>query len=130
MSARGERGRAPLPGRGGAAPSRDAPRGAGPARDIRVVLPEHLRTLAGATGEIVLEVDARATLGALLAALETRHPVLGGTIVDRASGRRRALVRFFAERRDLSHQPMEAVLPASVRSGSEPFVVVGAMAGG
>lgn len=97
---------------------------------VRVVLPEHLRTLAGVSGEVVLEVPGPATLGSLLAALVARYPVLGGTIVDRASGRRRALVRFFAERRDLSHLPMEAALPESVTAGREPFVVVGAMAGG
>ena len=97
---------------------------------VRVVLPEHLRTLAEVSGEVVLELAAPATLGTLLAALVARHPVLGGTIVDRASGRRRALVRFFAERRDLSQLPMETLLPESVLTGREPFVVVGAMAGG
>lgn len=97
---------------------------------VRVVLPEHLRALAGVTGEVELAVARPVTVARLLGALEDAYPVLAGTIVDRATGRRRALVRFFAARRDLSREPMQAELPASVQDGGEPFVVVGAMAGG
>lgn len=108
-----------------------APRG-GPASAVRlrVVLPEHLRNLADVGGEVVLEVPPPVTIGAVLHALETQHPVLRGTILEHASRRRRAFVRFFASGRDLSHDPMETELPDTVARGDEPFVVVGAMAGG
>ena len=94
----------------------------------RVVLPYHLRTLAGVDGEVVL--DDAATAADVLDALERLHPPLRGTIRDAATGRRRPFVRFFACGEDLSHEPLDAPLPDAVRSGAEPFLVVGAMAGG
>ncbi|MDX6317211.1 MAG: sulfur-carrier protein [Nocardioidaceae bacterium] len=97
---------------------------------IRVVLPAHLRNLAQVTGEVSLEVDGEPTQSSVLDALEARYPVLCGTIRDRASQRRRAFVRFFACEQDLSHEPPDAPLPAAVAQGSEPFLIVGAMAGG
>jgi sulfur-carrier protein len=97
---------------------------------IRVVLPAHLRTLARVQGEVVLEVDDPVTTGALLDSLEERFPVLGGTIRDRSTGRRRPFIRFFGGEDDLSHEPSDAVLPAAVATGAEPFCIVGAMAGG
>lgn len=102
---------------------------AGPAL-VRVVLPEHLRVLAGVTGEVELTVPRPVTLARLLNQLEGTYPALAGTIVDRATGRRRALVRFFAARHDLSHEDLQSELPTVVQDGTEPFVVVGAMAGG
>jgi len=96
---------------------------------IRVALPQHLRTLAGVEGEIALDVSP-ATLGAVLDAIETAHPVLRGTMRDQATRRRRALVRFYACGEDLSHAGPELPLPEPVRRGDEPFLVVGAMAGG
>lgn len=93
----------------------------------RVVLPYHLRTLARVDGEVV--VDA-ATVGEVLEALEAAHPVLRGTMREPASGRRRPFVRFFACQDDLSHVPVDAPLPEEVVRGDEPFLVVGAMAGG
>jgi len=113
-----------------AAPRSAAHGAPGAAVRLRVVLPEHLRTLADVRGEVVLEVPPPLTIGAVLAALETRHPVLRGTILEHASRRRRAFVRFFADGRDLSHEGMETELPDAVARGDEPFVVVGAMAGG
>jgi sulfur-carrier protein len=97
---------------------------------IRVVLPAHLKTLAKVGGEVSLDVPEPLTVGALLDALEARFPVLCGAIRDRATLRRRAFVRYFACERDLSHEPLDAPLPAAVASGAEPFLVVGAMAGG
>ena len=97
---------------------------------IRVVLPAHLRNLAQVIGEVSLEVDGEPTQSSVLDALEARYPVLCGTIRDRASQRRRAFVRFFACEQDLSHEPPDAPLPAAVAQGSEPFLIVGAMAGG
>ncbi|WP_067800694.1 MoaD/ThiS family protein [Actinomadura formosensis] len=97
---------------------------------IRVVLPAHLRVLAGVRGEVELDVPAPVTLRSVLDALETRHPVLRGTIRDHATGRRRAFVRFHACEEDLSHAPPDTVLPVPVAAGAEPFLVVGAMAGG
>jgi sulfur-carrier protein len=97
---------------------------------IRVVLPAHLRNLAQVTGEVSLEVDGEPTQSSVLDALEARYPVLCGTIRDRASQRRRAFVRFFACEQDLSHEPPDAPLPAAVAQGTEPFLIVGAMAGG
>ena len=96
---------------------------------IRVVLPYHLRALARVDGEVRLDVDV-ATTRAVLDALEARHPVLTGTLRDPASGRRRAFVRFFACREDLSHAPHTERLPDAVLQEAEPFLVVGAMAGG
>lgn len=97
---------------------------------IRVVLPAHLRTLARVSGEVLLDVESPATLAAVLDALERRYPVLGGTIRDPATRRRRPLLRFYACEQDLSHQPLDAPLPQPVVAGREPLLVVGAMAGG
>lgn len=97
---------------------------------IRVVLPVHLRTLAGVTGEVRVDVDGPATPGAVLDALEGRYPVLRGTIRDHATQRRRPFVRFFAGEEDLSHEAPDAPLPDAVAAGTEAFYIVGAMAGG
>jgi sulfur-carrier protein len=97
---------------------------------IRVTLPAHLRTLAQVDGEVEVEVGGQATQRAVLDALEARYPMLCGTIRDRSSGRRRAFIRFFACEQDLSNEPPDEPLPASVAAGTEPFMVVGAMAGG
>ena len=97
---------------------------------IRVVLPQHLRTLARVDGELSLDVPAPVTQRALLDVLEASHPVLRGTIRDPRTQRRRAFVRFFACERDLSHELPDALLPEQVATGSEPFLVVGSMAGG
>lgn len=97
---------------------------------IRVVLPAHLKVLAGVRGEVVLEVAGPATQLSVLDALEERYPVLKGTMRDQVTKRRRAFIRFFACEEDLSHQPPDAALPAAVVSGRDPLVVVGAMAGG
>ena len=97
---------------------------------IRVVLPPHLRTLAKVDGEVRLQVAGAATQRSVLDALEASYPMLRGTIRDHGSHRRRAFVRFFACREDVSHQPPDAPLPDAVATGSEPFVVLGAMAGG
>jgi hypothetical protein len=98
---------------------------------IRVVLPAHLRHLAGVSGEVALEVPGSpATLGGAIDALEASYPVLRGTIRDYGTGRRRAFVRFFACKTDLSHDPMDTPLPQAVLTGAEPLLVVGAVAGG
>ena len=97
---------------------------------IRVVLPHHLSTLAGTSSEIELRVDDPATQRRLLDALEAAYPVLRGTIRDPATQRRRAFIRFFACKEDLSHESPDAPLPNAVSAGDEPFHVVGAMAGG
>ena len=97
---------------------------------IRVVLPFHLRTLARVDGEVQLELEPPVTLGSVLDALEARYPVLRGTIRDHVTLRRRPFVRFFACEEDLSHDPPETKLPDAVATGAEPFLVVGAMAGG
>jgi molybdopterin synthase sulfur carrier subunit len=97
---------------------------------IRVKLPAHLRKLARVDGEVRLDVTGPATQRAVLDALEARFPVLRGTLRDHTTQRRRAFVRFFACEQDLSHEPPDAPLPAAVGAGSEPFLVVGAMAGG
>jgi molybdopterin converting factor small subunit len=97
---------------------------------VRVVLPAHLRTLAQVDGEVSLDLDGTATQQTLLDALENRFPVLRGAIRDHASKKRRAYVRFFACERDLSHDLPDAPLPDAVRAGSEPFLIVGAIAGG
>jgi sulfur-carrier protein len=96
---------------------------------IRVALPFHLRTLARVEGEVRLEVEGPATQRAVLDALEARYPMLRGTIRDQAT-RRRALVRFFACGQDLSNDDPDTPLPEAVATGAEPFLVVGAMAGG
>lgn len=97
---------------------------------IRVVLPAHLRALAHAGGEVVLDVAGEVTQRSVLDALEARFPVLRGTVRDQATGQRRAFIRFFACEEDLSHEPPDAPLPGAVASGAEPFMVIGAMAGG
>jgi hypothetical protein len=97
---------------------------------IRVVLPAHLRTLARTEGEVTVDVAGQVTLGSVLDSLEARYPVLEGTIRDHVTRRRRPFVRFFACEQDLSHEPPETILPAAVAAGREPFLVVGAMAGG
>jgi sulfur-carrier protein len=97
---------------------------------IRVVLPFHLRTLACVHGDVHLEIEGPATLGSVLDALEARYPVLRGAIRDHATLVRRPFVRFFACKEDLSHEPPQTQLPAAVVSGVEPFLIVGAMAGG
>lgn len=97
---------------------------------VRVKLPTHLRRLAGVDGEVALPVEGPVTQRAVLDALEARHPVLRGAVRDRTTGRRRPFVRFFACEQDLSHDAADAPLPPSVVAGTEPFLVVGAMAGG
>ena len=97
---------------------------------IRVVLPAHLRTLAKVSGEVELEVKGPITQRSVLDALEARYPVLQGTIRDHGTLQRRAFVRFFACQEDLSHESPDSVLPDAVASGAEPFLVVGAIAGG
>jgi molybdopterin synthase sulfur carrier subunit len=97
---------------------------------IRVKLPMHLRRLAGVDGEVMLDVPEPRTIGAVLDSLEARHPVLRGAVRDRGTGARRAFVRYFACEEDLSHQPADTMLPDAVAQGREPFLVVGAMAGG
>src|SRR5688572_9271884 len=97
---------------------------------IRVVLPHHLRTLARVDGEVQLPVEGLATLGSVLDALEAHYPVLRGTIRDHVTQQRRAFVRFFACEEDLSHEPPDTPLPDAVATGEEPFLVVGAIAGG
>jgi hypothetical protein len=97
---------------------------------IRVVLPEHLRTLARVAGEVELELGGQATQRSVLDALEARYPRLRGTLRDHVTQQRRAFIRFFACERDLSHELPDAPLPEAVATGAEPFLVVGAMAGG
>ena len=97
---------------------------------IRVVLPYHLRNLARTQGEVQLEIEGPATLGAVLDALEKRYPVLRGTIRDHASLKRRPFVRFYACKEDLSHEQPDFNLPEEVAAGTEPFLIIGAMAGG
>jgi len=97
---------------------------------IRVELPAHLRTLARVGGEVSIDVDGPVTVRSVLDALEAEYPVLRGTIRDHGTLKRRAFLRFFACEQDLSHEPPDAALPAQVASGAEPFLIVGAMAGG
>ena len=97
---------------------------------IRVVLPFHLRTLARVDGEVQLEVESPATLRSVLDALESRYPTLRGTIRDHVTLRRRPFVRFFACKEDISNDPPDAALPAAIVTGSEPLLIIGAMAGG
>ena len=97
---------------------------------IRVALPAHLRTLARVDGEVVLEIPGPVTQRSVLDALEGRYPVLRGTIRDHVTQRRRPYLRFFACEQDLSHELPDAPLPDAVAMGAEPFLVVGAMAGG
>ncbi len=97
---------------------------------IRVVLPFHLRNLARVDGEVELELQSPVTIRAVLDVLEAKHPVLRGTIRDHGTLKRRPFIRFFACKEDLSLEPMETQLPEPVVNGNEPFVIVGAMAGG
>jgi len=97
---------------------------------IRVVLPAHLRNLARVNGEVTLEVEGQVTQRAVLNALEVRYPMLRGTIRDHITQKRRPFVRFFACEQDLSHESSDAPLPDAVATGAEPFLIVGAMAGG
>ena len=97
---------------------------------IRVILPPHLRTLAHIDGEVRLEVNGQATQRSVLDALETRYPALCGTIRGHGTLERRPFLRYFACEQDLSHEPPDAPLPDAVSSGAEPFLVIGAIAGG
>ena len=97
---------------------------------ILVVLPAHLRTLAGVKGDVELEVHDRVTRESILDALEARYPMLRGTIRDHVSGQRRPFLRFFVCGEDVTHQPADAPLPEAVVSGAEPFYIIGAIAGG
>jgi len=97
---------------------------------IRVVLPAHLRALARINGEVHLEVDPPITQRTVLDALEARHPMLTGTMRDHATQRRRPFVRFYACQQDLSQESPDSSLPDAVANGTEPFLIVGAMAGG
>jgi len=97
---------------------------------IRVILPPHLRNLSHVGSEVTLEVTPPITQRSVLDALEAQYPMLRGTIRDHGSLQRRAFLRFFACEQDLSHDPPDAPLPAEVASGKEPFVVIGAIAGG
>ena len=97
---------------------------------IRVVLPTHLRKLAHVQGEVKLDVEGQVTQRSILDALEARYPMLRGTIRDHATGQRRAMLRFFACQEYLSHEAPDAPLPEAVASGAEPFLIIGAIAGG
>jgi sulfur-carrier protein len=97
---------------------------------IRVLLPEHLRNLASVHGEVTLDVPGPVTQRSLLDALEAEYPMLKGTLRDQVTQERRKFVRFFALEEDLSHESPDAPLPEAVVSGAEPFIVIGAMAGG
>lgn len=97
---------------------------------IRVVLPAHLRTLARVDGEVTLHIDGPVTQRSVLDALEARYPMLQGTVRDHVTKNRRPFVRFFACERDLSHESPDTPLPETVATGAEPFLIVGAMAGG
>ena len=97
---------------------------------IRVTLPAHLRKLARVDGEVKLDVEGQVTQRSILDALEARYPMLQGTIRDHVTQKRRAFVRFFACGEDLSHEPPDAPLPDRVATGAEPFMIVGAIAGG
>ncbi|HZE68852.1 MAG TPA: MoaD/ThiS family protein [Pyrinomonadaceae bacterium] len=97
---------------------------------ILVVIPPHLRTLAGVSGEVELEVGGEVTRRSILDALEARYPMLRGTILEHVTGERRPFLRFFACGEDVTHQPADAPLPQAVASGAEPFYIIGAIAGG
>ena len=97
---------------------------------IRVIIPQHLRTLAHVGSEVELELDGPVTLRSVLDALEARYPMLRGTIRDQVTQQRRPFLRFFACEEDLSHEPPDAPLPDAVASGKEPFIIIGAIAGG
>ncbi len=97
---------------------------------IRVVLPTHLKKLAHVDGEVKLHIEGPITQGSVLDALEARYPMLRGTIRDQVTQKRRAFVRFFACGEDLSHEPPDTALPEAVTTGAEPYLIVGAIAGG
>ena len=97
---------------------------------IRVILPQHLRTLAKVDGELTLELEGQATQRSVLDALEARYPMLRGTIRDHVTQQRRPFLRFFACEEDLSHTPPDDPLPEAVATGREPFLIIGAIAGG
>ena len=97
---------------------------------IRVVLPFHLRNLARVEGDVQLEVAQPVTVRAILDALETKYPVLQGTVRDHGTMKRRPFIRFFACKEDLSNDPPDTPLPDAITTGTEPFLIVGAMAGG
>jgi len=97
---------------------------------IRVELPSHLRTLAKVDGEVSVDVRGEATIRSVLDALEDRYPMLKGAIRDHSTGQRRPFIRFFACEEDLSHQSQDSPLPEAVAKGTEPFLVIGAIAGG
>ena len=97
---------------------------------IRVILPQHLRTLAHVGSEVTIEIEGQPTLRSVLDAIEARYPMLRGTIRDHVTQERRAFLRFFACEEDLSHESPDAPLPDAVSSGKEPFIVIGAIAGG
>jgi len=97
---------------------------------IRVVLPHHLKTLAQVDGEVQLDVEGPVTQSSVLDALEMHYPMLRGTMRDQTTHKRRPFVRFFACQQDLSHEAPDAPLPGAIATGSEPFLVIGAMAGG
>jgi hypothetical protein len=97
---------------------------------IRVIIPQHLRTLAHVGSEVELEFDGPVTLRSVLDALEARYPMLRGTIRDQVTQQRRPFLRFFACEEDLSHEPPDAPLPDAVALGREPFIIIGAIAGG
>jgi sulfur-carrier protein len=97
---------------------------------IRIIIPYHLKSLANITGEVQLDVQAPVTLRSALDELESRYPMLRGTIRDHSTGKRRDFIRFFACEKDLSNEPPDVALPEAVTSGAEPLLVVGAIAGG
>jgi len=97
---------------------------------IVVVLPAHLRTLAGVTGDVSLEIEGAVTRRSILDALEARYPMLRGTIRDHVAGERRPMLRFFACSEDVTHDSPDAPLPEAIASGAEPFFIIGAIAGG
>ena len=97
---------------------------------VRVVLPAHLRTIAKVDGEVTVDIKGEVTQRAVLDAIEARYPALCGTIRDQTTGKRRSFVRFFACEEDLSHEKPDTPLPDAVAKGTEPFLVIGAMAGG
>jgi hypothetical protein len=97
---------------------------------ILVVMPPHLRTLAGVSGDVQLEVDGEVTRASILNALEARYPMLRGTIREHVTGERRPFLRFFACGEDVTHEPPDTPLPKEIASGAEPFYIIGAIAGG
>ncbi len=97
---------------------------------IRVVMPAHLRTLAGVTGDVTVAVEGEVTRRLILEALEKQYPMLRGTILEHVSGERRPFLRFFACNEDVTHESPDAPLPQEIASGAEPFYIIGAIAGG